>query len=67
MRMFKRYSPKLVAKHITRLFSGRIYIHGRGGYEFDQGFLIVPDEPEHHHYKTVKEVNSEIRRIRVLD
>nr|WP_086940275.1 DUF1107 domain-containing protein [Thaumasiovibrio occultus] len=66
MRMFKSYSPKMVAKHITRLFKGRIYIHGRGRYDFDRGFLVIPEEPQQHHYQTINEVNQEIRRMRVL-
>ncbi|OAN12567.1 hypothetical protein A3K86_17500 [Photobacterium jeanii] len=64
MRMFKRYMPKLVAKHVSRLFSGRVYIDGRGGYEFDKGLLLVPINAQQRHYQTVKEVNQEIRRIR---
>ncbi|TON44955.1 DUF1107 family protein, partial [Vibrio parahaemolyticus] len=25
MRLFKRYTPSMIAKHISRLFKGRIY------------------------------------------
>ncbi|MEI8594786.1 MULTISPECIES: DUF1107 domain-containing protein [Photobacterium] len=64
MRMFKQYLPKLVAKHVSRLFSGRLYIDGRGGYEFDNGLLKVPVKAEQRHFKTVKEVNMEIRRLK---
>ncbi len=42
MRMFKRYLPKLIAKHVSRIFNGRIYIDGRGGYHFEKGILLVP-------------------------
>ncbi|WP_434358572.1 DUF1107 domain-containing protein [Parasalinivibrio latis] len=67
MRIFKRYIPKLIAKHVSRLFSGRVYIAGRGGFEFNEGMLLVPIKPEHRHYRTVKEVNQEIRRMRALE
>ncbi|KKC98223.1 MULTISPECIES: DUF1107 domain-containing protein [Photobacterium] len=64
MRMFKQYLPKLVAKHVSRLFSGRLYIDGRGGYEFDNGMLKLPVKAEQRHFETVKEVNLEIRRLK---
>ncbi|KLV06489.1 MULTISPECIES: DUF1107 domain-containing protein [Photobacterium] len=64
MRMFKRYVPKMIAKHVSRLFSGRIYIDGRGGYEFDNGQLLVPVKAQQRHYDTVNEINGEIRRMR---
>ncbi|MGF1726949.1 DUF1107 domain-containing protein [Photobacterium nomapromontoriensis] len=64
MRMFKRYVPKMIAKHVSRLFSGRLYIDGRGGYEFNNGLLKVPVKAQQHHYQTVNEINQEIRRMR---
>ncbi|GAB6264130.1 DUF1107 domain-containing protein [Photobacterium sp. CCB-ST2H9] len=64
MRMFKQYIPKMVAKHVSRLFSGRIYIDGRGGYEFDNGLLKIPTKAQQRHFDTVKEVNQEIRRLK---
>lgn len=63
MRLFNRYAPLLVAKHVSRLFSGRVYISGRGGFQFTNGWLQVPSEPEIRHYKTVKEVNAIIRQL----
>ncbi|MCW8330575.1 DUF1107 domain-containing protein [Photobacterium sp. SDRW27] len=64
MRMFKRYVPKLIAKHVSRLFSGRIYIDGRGGYEFNNGMLLVPVKAQQRHFQTVNEVNQEIKRLK---
>ncbi|AJR07523.1 hypothetical protein H744_2c0801 [Photobacterium gaetbulicola Gung47] len=64
MRMFKRYVPKMIAKHVSRLFSGRIYIDGRGGYEFNNGLLLVPVKAQQRHYQTVNEINQEIRRLK---
>jgi hypothetical protein len=64
MRLFKRYAPSMIAKHISRLFKGRIYIYGIGKFEFDNGKLILPERAEQRHFKTVKEVNREIMRLR---
>ncbi len=64
MRLFKRYIPGMIAKHISRLFKGRIYIHGIGRFEFDQGKLIMPKHPQERHFRTVKEINQEIMRLR---
>lgn len=64
MRLFKRYTPGMIAKHVSRLFKGRIYIYGVGKFEFDNGKLILPDRAEQRHFQTVKEVNLEIRRLR---
>ncbi|RXJ72302.1 hypothetical protein CS022_16510 [Veronia nyctiphanis] len=64
MRMFNRYIPVMVAKHVQRLFSGRLHINGKGDFEFQKGLLQAPENAEIHHYKTVKEVNQEIRRLR---
>ncbi|MCL9773471.1 MULTISPECIES: DUF1107 domain-containing protein [Vibrio] len=64
MRLFKRYTPSMIAKHISRLFKGRIYIHGLGGFEFDNGKLIIPAQAEKRHFTAVKEVNQEIKRLR---
>ncbi len=64
MRLFKRYTPSMIAKHVSRLFKGRIYIYGVGKFEFDQGKLILPERAEQRHFQTVKEVNQEIKRLR---
>ncbi|MCG3723400.1 DUF1107 domain-containing protein [Vibrio cincinnatiensis] len=64
MRLFKRYTPSMIAKHVSRLFKGRIYIYGVGKFEFDNGKLILPERAEQRHYQTVNEVNQEIRRLR---
>ncbi|MGF1741310.1 DUF1107 domain-containing protein [Vibrio profundum] len=64
MRLFKRYIPTMIAKHITRLFKGRLYIHGVGGFEFDNGKLILPAKAKDRHFQAVKEVNEEILKLR---
>jgi len=56
--------PGMIAKHVSRLFKGRIYIYGIGPFEFDNGKLILPDRAEVRHFQTVKEVNQEIKKLR---
>ncbi|MCK6264748.1 DUF1107 domain-containing protein [Vibrio sp. ZSDE26] len=64
MRLFKRYTPSMIAKHISRLFKGRIYIYGVGKFEFDNGKLILPARADNRHFQAVKEVNSEVKKLR---
>ncbi|RTZ15933.1 DUF1107 domain-containing protein [Vibrio aquaticus] len=64
MRLFKRYTPGMIAKHISRLFKGRIYIYGVGKFEFDNGKLILPERADTRHFKAVKEINREVMRLR---
>lgn len=64
MRLFQHYTPNMIAKHISRLFKGRIYIKGIGRFEFDQGKLILPEQAEPRHFKTVKEINLEVMKLR---
>ncbi|MGC9402548.1 DUF1107 domain-containing protein [Vibrio genomosp. F10] len=64
MRLFKRYTPSMIAKHISRLFKGKIYIYGVGKFEFDNGKLILPERADSRHFQAVKEVNGEIKKLR---
>ncbi|CAM4066243.1 MULTISPECIES: DUF1107 domain-containing protein [Vibrio] len=64
MRLFKRYVPSMIAKHVSRLFKGRIFIYGIGKFEFDNGKLILPHHAEERHFKAVTEVNTEVKRLR---
>lgn len=64
MRIFNRYVPMLIAKHVYRLFKGRLYIRGRGDFEFQQGMLKAQSDADFEQYRTVKEINIEIRRLR---
>ncbi|WP_086983038.1 DUF1107 domain-containing protein [Vibrio aphrogenes] len=66
MRLFHKYVPKAVAKHVSRFFKGRIYINGVGKFEFDNGKVIIPSQPQAQHYRMVKEINQEINRIRCV-
>lgn len=65
MRFFKHYAPSMIAKHISRLFNGRIHIHGIGEFRFEEGRLIVPTQAEREHYRMIKEINIEVNRLRM--
>lgn len=65
MRFFKHYAPSMIAKHISRLFNGRIHIHGIGEFRFEEGRLIVPTQAEREHYRMIKEINVEVNRLRI--
>lgn len=66
MRMFNRYVPALIAKHVYRLFSGRLHIEGKGDFEFHQGMMLAQSDANIEHYRTVKEINSEIRKLKEM-
>ncbi|AMG30158.1 DUF1107 domain-containing protein [Grimontia hollisae] len=66
MRMFNRYVPSLIAKHVYRLFSGRIHIDGRGDFDFHQGMVQAQSDGNIEHYRTVKEINAEIRKLKEM-
>ena len=55
MRIFKKYFPALIAKYVRTFFRGRLYIHGRGGYEFENGKVVMPVEADPVHRATVQE------------
>ena len=63
MRIFKKYLPVMIAKYVKTFFRGRIYIQGRGGYEFADGHLVMPNEADRVHQHTVKEINTTISEL----
>ncbi len=65
MRFFKHYAPSMIAKHISRLFNGKIHIHGIGEFKFQEGRLIIPTEAERAHYRMIKEINVEITKLKL--
>jgi hypothetical protein len=60
MRIFKKYIPALIVKHVRTFFKGRVYIQGRGAYEFDKGALLMPLGADVKHATTVNEINTAI-------
>ncbi|RQX21511.1 DUF1107 domain-containing protein [Aeromonas caviae] len=65
MRVFKKYLPLMVAKHVKTFFKGRIYIHGRGRFDFQSGLLMMPLQADIPHRQTVLEVNELISRLQM--
>lgn len=63
MRIFKKYLPLMIAKYVKTFFTGRIYIQGRGRYEFKQGHLVMPEFADKVHKSTVIEINSTISQL----
>ncbi len=62
LRIFKKYSPLLVAKHVRTMYKGRLYIAGLGAYEFDHGAMLKPKNSDERHLQTIVEINQEIKR-----
>ncbi|MDV2858484.1 MULTISPECIES: DUF1107 domain-containing protein [Oceanimonas] len=63
MRIFNNYQPLLIAKHVKTFFKGRLYIHGRGAYHYAKGLLIMPEQADVQHRKTVSEINRLINQL----
>ncbi|MBP8174224.1 MAG: DUF1107 domain-containing protein [Aeromonadaceae bacterium] len=63
MRIFKKYLPVMIAKYVKTFFKGRIYIQGRGGFEFENGHLLVSKMSDRVHQCTVREINTTISQL----
>ena len=63
MRIFKKYSPRVIAKYVKFFFRGRLYINGRGGYTFEHGRMVMPPDADRVHSDTVIEINRLISSI----
>lgn len=66
MRIFQKYQPLLVAKHVKGFFSGRLYIHGRGAFNYAQGLLVPPSDAKPRHQETVQEINLLIAELQAV-
>lgn len=65
MRIFKKYSPVLIARYVQNYFKGRVYIQGRGAYEFSQGVVVMPEKADAKHTQTVQEINNVIEESKL--
>ena len=43
MRVFKKYAPVQIARHVVLFFKGRFSIQGMGEFVFDHGKVVVSD------------------------
>ncbi|WP_432453476.1 MULTISPECIES: DUF1107 family protein [unclassified Agarivorans] len=65
MKIFSRYSPVKIARYVKAFFKGRLYIRGRGAYQFQNGKLAtLPNYKTGKHRQTVAEVNQQIDDFR---
>ncbi|GAA3705582.1 DUF1107 domain-containing protein [Oceanisphaera sediminis] len=63
MRIFNKYQPLLIAKYVKTFFSGRLYIHGRGAFNYARGILVMPEHADERHRITVQEINQLIGKM----
>lgn len=64
MKIFKKYSPTHIARHVKAFFKGWIYIQGRGAYAFDQGKVIMLNNHRSlKHRQTAAEINRCIEQF----
>ncbi|MFU0967386.1 DUF1107 domain-containing protein [Kluyvera ascorbata] len=63
MKIFQRYNPFQVAKHVKTLFRGRLYIKDVGAFEFDKGKILIPKIRDKQHLSVMSEVNRQVLRL----
>lgn len=60
LREFVQYRPIQVARFVKTLFKGHFVIQGVGGFEFDNGKVLLPDVKNSHKLAVYKEINGVI-------
>ncbi len=63
MRIFQRYNPLMIARHVKVFFRGRMYIKGVGAFEFDNGKILLPKTKDKQHLTVMNEVNRQINEL----
>lgn len=59
MRIFRKYSPALIAKHVASFFKGQFKIEDQQGtFVFDGGKVIIDENCSESQRKIGKEVNK---------
>ena len=58
MRTFNKYSPLMIAKHVSSFFKGRFVIAEQGTFIFDGGKVVIDDNLSEHQKKIGREVND---------
>ena len=51
MRTFNKYSPLMIAKHVSSFFKGRFVIAEQGTFIFDGGKVVIDDNLSEHQKK----------------
>lgn len=60
MRIFKKYAPVQIAKHVSAFFKGTFYIQGKGSFRFDGGRVIIDPSQEAEMKRIGREINMSI-------
>ncbi|RXJ73335.1 hypothetical protein CS022_10160 [Veronia nyctiphanis] len=65
LRIFQKYRPLQVARHVKGFFRGRIYIQGVGAFEYDEGRLLPPTRKSKRSLAVMTEVNNQIKSMAI--
>ena len=65
LRIFQKYRPLQVARHVKSFFRGRIYIKGVGAFEYDEGRLLPPTRKNKRSLAVMSEVNNQIKSMAI--
>ena len=66
IRVYKKFTPSLIARHVRTLYRGRFSVEGFGTYEFDRGGVVLPRDADKRSLDLVTAVNREIKRSKVV-
>ncbi len=64
LRVFKKFTPVLIARRVRTLYRGRFSVQGIGTYEFDKGGVVPPRDADKRSLAVVSEINREIQRCK---
>ncbi len=65
MKEFKVYNPVKVAKYVKSYFTGQLFIHGIGCFEFRQGKIQFSEHAPKHYKRLASEVNQQVKALRI--
>ncbi len=60
MRIFKKYAPVQIAKHVSAFFKGYFYIQGMGAFRFDGGKVVIEPSQTDAERRICREINNSI-------
>lgn len=58
MRIFKTYTPLLIAKYVSAFFKGEFMVQGFGVFSFDKGKVVIDSKLNALELAVCKEVNA---------
>ncbi|HIV15209.1 MAG TPA: DUF1107 family protein [Candidatus Avisuccinivibrio pullicola] len=60
MRIFKKYAPVQIARHVSAFFKGNFYIQGMGAFRFDGGRVVIEPSFSDAQRRIGREINHSI-------